>query len=100
MLNIKIKILDNTRCTGGIPTVGEWYDVTDVHRARKQLRREGVDTNVYFIVVNGIRTGIHGIHCETNGYDCPSHTAEFFENYRKEQELKAKVNEEDLLMKG
>lgn len=92
---LKIKILDNTRCSGGTPVIGEWYDVTDIHRARKPLRREGVDTNVYFINVNGVRTGVHGVHCETNGYDCVSHTAEFFEKYRNEQELKAKVREEE-----
>lgn len=62
---------------------GKWYPVTDVYRPHIDKRREGIDSNVYFIEVDGVRTGVHGEHCETNGFNYPSHTAEFFENLRK-----------------
>lgn len=79
------------------PEVGKWYPVTDVHQAWRKYRREGIDTNTYFINVNGIRMGIHGIHCQTNGYDYPTNTKEFFEKFRekqKEKEGKAKSDED------
>ena len=94
--DLKIKIKDNSRCTGGVPEIGKWYDVTDVHKPPVSERREGIDGNVYFIIVDGIRTGVHGVHCETNGYDCPSHTAEFFEEYRRKQkEKESAINDND-----
>lgn len=93
--DLKIKILRNDRCTGGVPEVGKWYKVTDVHQSPKFSRREGIDKNVYFIVVDGIRTRVHGTHCETNGYDYPTNTKEFFEKFRQQQEEKeVKKNEE------
>ena len=91
--DLQIKIKDNSRCTGGVPEIGKWYKVTDVNRPPKFRRREGIDGNVYFIVVDGIRTGVHGEHCETNGYDCQSHAAEFFEEYRQKQKEKEQKND-------
>ena len=93
--DLKIKINDNSRCSGGVPEIGKWYPVTDVHKPPKSERREGIDGNVYFIVVDGVRTGVHGVHCETNGYDCPSHTAEFFKEYRQKQREKGQENGND-----
>ena len=93
--DLQIKILRNDRCTGAVPEIGKWYLVTDVHQAPKFKRREGIDNNVYFIMVDGVRTGVHGSHCETNGYDYPTNTKEFFEKFREEQKKKRCNNSDD-----
>lgn len=92
---LKIKIKDNSRCSGGTPTIGEWYDVTDINQPPKFRRREGIDGNVYFIEVDGVRTGVHGIHCEKNGFDFSSNVKDFLKDYRGEKEEGIKDTEDE-----
>lgn len=95
---LKIKVTNNTRCSGGTPEIGKWYDVTDVNQAPKFRRREGIDKNVYFITLeDGTRVGVHGQHCITNGEAFSGNTKEAFEKFRKQRELQKVVDEEDIL---
>lgn len=95
---LKIKVKNNTRCSGGTPEIDKWYDVTDVNQAPKVRRREGIDMNVYFITLeDGTRVGVHGQHCITNGEAFSGNTKEAFEKFRKEREIKETVDKEDVL---
>ena len=95
---LKIQVTNNTRCSGGTPEIGKWYDVTDVNQAPKFRRREGIDMNVYFISLeDGTRVGVHGQHCITNGEAFYGNTKEAFDKFRREREIKKVVDEEDAL---
>ena len=95
---LKIKVTNNTRCSGGTPEIDKWYDVTDVNQAPKFRRREGIDKNVFFITLeDGTRVGVHGQHCITNGEAFSGNTKEAFEKFRREREIQEAVNKEDAL---